>query len=147
VTELEKIDLIRERMGVSYAKAKEALDAAGGDVVQALINLEASERVRRETFQVSGSELVEKVRHLLHESTVRKVVVKTGDRTLFEIPVAVGAIGALVLPTLAALGVVAAMVTQASIIVERRDDGPGGDAGGGSGAPGGDGTGAGPAQG
>lgn len=124
MSELEKIDLIRERTGVSYARAKEALDAAGGDVVGALIELEKADRVRRERFQVSGSELVERVRQLIHEGTVRRIVVKTDDRTIFEIPVAVGAIGALLLPTLAALGVVAAMVTQASIIVERRDDGP-----------------------
>ena len=124
MTELEKIDLIRERTGVSYARAKEALDAAGGDVVGALIELEKADKVRRERFQVSGSELVDRVRQLIHEGTVRRIVVKTDDRTIFEIPVAVGAIGALLLPTLAALGVVAAMVTQASIIVERRDDGP-----------------------
>jgi len=127
MTELEKIDLIRERTGVSYARAREALNAAGGDVVGALIELEATERVRRESFQVRGSELVDKVRQLLHESTVRRVVVKSDDRTLFEIPVAVGAIGALLLPTLAALGVVAAMVTQASIIVERREPAAGDD--------------------
>ncbi|HEY8449448.1 MAG TPA: DUF4342 domain-containing protein [Bacillota bacterium] len=131
--ELAKIDILRERTGVSYRKAKEALDAAGGDVVQALVALEDEQRSRRQRFEVRGSELVDKVKSLIREGTVRRIVIKSDDRTIFEIPVAVGAIGALLLPTLAALGVVAAMLTEASIIVERRgdDDEP---IGGGSGA-------------
>lgn len=122
MNELEKIDAIRERMGVSYSRAKEAIDAAGGDLVGALMYLEKDDKIKRERFQVRGSDLVEKVKQLLREGTVRRIVVRTEDRTIFEIPVAVGALGAILLPTLAALGVVAAMVTQASIIVERRAD-------------------------
>lgn len=122
--ELQKIDLLRERTGVSYRQAKEALDAAGGDVVQALIALEEadSSRQRWQRFEVKGFELVEKVKRLIHEGTVRRIVIKSEGRTIFELPVAVGALGALMLPTLAALGVVAAMITEASIIVERRSD-------------------------
>lgn len=120
-SELEKIDLLRERTGVSYRKAKEALDAAGGDVVRALIALEEGDnRTRWQRIEVKGSELVDKVKRLIHEGTVRRIVIKSDDRTIFELPVAVGALGALMLPTLAALGVVAAMLTEASIIVERR---------------------------
>lgn len=121
--ELEKIDLIRERTGVSYRRAKEALDAAGGDVVQALIILEQEDAPSRwQRFEVKGYELVDMVKRLIHEGTVRRIVIKSGDRTVFELPVAVGALGALMLPTVAALGVIAAMVTEASIIVERRGD-------------------------
>lgn len=121
-SELEKIDLLRERTGVSYRKAKEALDAVGGDVVLALIALEEGDHSTRwQRFEVKGSELVDKVKRLIHEGTVRRIVIKSDDRTIFELPVAVGALGALMLPTLAALGVIAAMLTEASIIVERRD--------------------------
>lgn len=124
--ELGRIDLLRERTGVSYRRAKEALDAAEGDVVQALIALEDGDSSARwQRFEVRGSELVDKVKQLIHEGTVRRIVIKSDDRTIFELPVAVGALGAILLPTLAALGVVAAMLTEASIIVERRD--PAGD--------------------
>lgn len=146
VTELEKVDIIRERTGVSYRTAKDALDKAGGDVVEALVSLEDSGRARtwRETFQVQGSELVERVRQLVHEGNVNRILVLQDGRTLLEVPVTVGAIGAVFLPTLAALGVVAALVTRCTILVERRqtdddhgDEGEGADgAGFGSGVQG-----------
>jgi len=117
---LEKIDLIRQRIDVSYREAAEALDKAGGDVVEALITLEGRDRPWRERFNVQGQELVEKVKELIHEGNVSRVRIKHGDRVLLEIPVTVGVVGALLLPTLAALGVIAAMVTRCTIEVERR---------------------------
>jgi len=117
---LEKIDLIRQRIDVSYREAAEALDKAGGDVVEALIMLEGRDRPWRERFNVQGKELVEKVKELIHEGNVSRVRIKHGERVLLEIPVTVGVVGALLLPTLAALGVIAAMVTRCTIEVERR---------------------------
>ncbi len=118
---LEKIDEIRNRTGVTYREAREALDGADGDLVEALIFLEEKFEGRRwaERIQVSGNELVEKVRELIHEGNVRRVKVRHNDKTLLEFPVTVGALGALLLPTLAALGAIAAMVTECTIVVER----------------------------
>ena len=53
-SELEKIDLIRARLGVSYKEAREALEKADGDVVQALVNLEEQGRNLGERFQARG---------------------------------------------------------------------------------------------
>lgn len=121
---LEKIDILRERTGVGYARAREVLEQAGGDVVEALVILEreAGERSWQERIQVRGSDLVERVKELLREGNVRRIVVKQDGRTLIEIPVTIGAIGALVLPTLAALGVIAALVSRCTIVVERRGE-------------------------
>jgi len=129
VDDLKKLDEIRQRTGVSYGKAREALEAAGGDVVEALVYLERRGRQTswQERIQVQGSELVEKVKALIHEGNVTRIIVKQEDRTILEIPVTIGAIGAILLPALAALGVVAALVTRCTIIVERR--GTGGDRG------------------
>ncbi|MEX2356018.1 MAG: DUF4342 domain-containing protein [Thermaerobacterales bacterium] len=123
---LEKIDIIRQRTGVSYQRAREVLDACGGDVVEALVRLENEDRTHtwQETIQAQGGELVDKVKRLIQEGNVNRLVVKNNGDTLFEVPVTVGAIGALLLPTAAALGVVAAMVTRCSLIVERRHAGP-----------------------
>ncbi|HEY8552816.1 MAG TPA: DUF4342 domain-containing protein [Thermaerobacter sp.] len=143
VTELEKIDILRERAGVSYRRAKELLDACGGDVVEALIRLE--EEARRNTWQeriqVQGAELVDRVRQLINEGNVRRIVIRNQDgQTLVELPVTVGALGALLAPMLAVVGVIAALVTRATIVVERRDDGdrrgPGQGADPAAGAPG-----------
>lgn len=121
---LEKIDQIRQRTGVSYKEAKEALERAGGDVVEALIYLEGRPKWY-EKLQVEGNELVERVRQLVREGNVSRVVVKKDDRVLLELPVTVGAIGALLLPQLAVLGVIAAVVGACTIEVERQKPGPG----------------------
>lgn len=136
---LEKIDIIRERTGVSVRKAREALQRAGGDVVEALILLEEEEQAGplgawQERIQVRGQQWLERLKQLIREGNVSKVVVRHDDQTLLEIPVTAGVVGALLMPTLAAIGVVAAMVTGATIVVERR--GPAPAAGAPGGAPG-----------
>jgi hypothetical protein len=126
---LEKIDVVRERTGVGYREARELLEANGGDVVDALIAFEEqqSELAWRERIQVTGSELVTKVKELIHQGNVTKIVVKQGEDVLLQFPVTVGAIGALAAPWLAVLGVVGALVTRSTIEVERKGPPPPGD--------------------
>ncbi len=123
---LEKIDQLRDRTGIGYRRAKELLEAHGGDVVEALIALEEqSEPVGQwhERITVTGHELVAKVKELIHEGNVRRIIIKKDDRVLLEIPVTVGALGAILLPTLAAIGVVAALATSCTLVVVRRGNG------------------------
>jgi hypothetical protein len=72
-----------------------------------------------ETFKVKGDDLVKFVKQIIHEGNVRRVVVRQGSRTVVEFPVTVGVVGALALPELAALGAVAALLTECTIEVER----------------------------
>ena len=75
-----------------------------------------------EEYNVSGKDLGDRVQQLLHEGNVTRVIVKDEEgKTLLEIPVTVGVIGVVVAPWLAALGVIAALVTNCRIIVERRE--------------------------
>ena len=75
-----------------------------------------------EEYTVSGNKLVDRVRELLHEGNVTRVIVKDeAGKTLLEIPATVGVLGVVLVPWLAALGVVAALVTKCKIIVERRE--------------------------
>jgi len=122
--DLEKIDLIRERTGLGYRKAKELLESAGGDVVEALILAESREKSWQEEMQVKGNELAEKVREIIHKGNVTKIKVKNGDQTIVEIPVTVGAVGALVVPNLAALGAITALLTKCTIEIERARPNP-----------------------
>jgi hypothetical protein len=79
-------------------------------------------KVVREEFSVSGDDLVERIRQLLHEGNVTRVIVKDErGKVLLEIPATVGVIGAVIAPWLAALGVIAALVTNCRIVVERRE--------------------------
>jgi hypothetical protein len=79
-------------------------------------------RFTQQEFTVNGSNLVDRVRELLHEGNVTRVIVKDeAGKTLLEIPATVGVVGVVVAPWLAALGVIAALVTNCKIVVERRE--------------------------
>jgi len=85
----------------------------------------AKERSAFEDIKVDGEELLAKVRELIHEGNVRRVIIKNGEGTvLIEIPLTLGVAGAVILPTLAAVGAIAALVTDCSITVERRVEEP-----------------------
>ncbi|MGQ9787897.1 MAG: DUF4342 domain-containing protein [Candidatus Hadarchaeaceae archaeon] len=74
-----------------------------------------------EEFSVSSEDLVKKVKELVREGNITRIIVKDEKgRTLIEIPVTVGIIGALLAPWLAALGAIAAIVTKCTIVVEKR---------------------------
>jgi len=78
-----------------------------------------AETARKEEFRVSGGELVEKVKEIVHEGNIRRIIVKHDDKTLVEIPLTVGVIGALIAPQIAALGVIGALLTKCTIVVEK----------------------------
>jgi len=78
-------------------------------------------RVVREEFTVSADNLIERVKQLLHEGNVTRIIVKDDKgKSLLEIPATVGVIGAMLVPWLAALGVIAALATNCRIVVERK---------------------------
>lgn len=77
----------------------------------------------REEFKVKGDQVVGKIKELLHEGNVRHIVIKNDEgKVLIEFPVTIGLAGALLLPVWAAVGAVAAMVTNCTIQVERTDE-------------------------
>ncbi len=77
------------------------------------------ERTWWETIKVEGSELLDKVKQLIHEGNVRRVVIKQETRTVAEFPLTVGVVGTVLAPVLAAIGALAALLTDCSIEVER----------------------------
>lgn len=81
-----------------------------------------TEKKTTEEFTVSGEELLTKVKSLINEGNVRRIVIKDMDgKTLVEFPVTIGVIGAVLAPVLAAVGAIAALVTKCTIVVERRE--------------------------
>lgn len=82
----------------------------------------AAAKVSREEFKVSSNDLIEKVKQLLHEGNVTRIIVKDDKgKVLLEMPATVGVIGVFVAPWLAALGAVAALATRCTLVVERRE--------------------------
>lgn len=75
---------------------------------------------RKEEFKVKGDELLKKVKEIIAEGNVRRITVKNKEgKTIVELPLTVGVVGAVLAPPLAAIGAIAALVTECSILVER----------------------------
>jgi len=82
----------------------------------------ATPKFKREEYSVSGKDVADRVSELLHEGNVTRIIVKDeAGKTLLEIPATIGVVGVVVAPWLAALGVIAALVTNCRIVVERRE--------------------------
>jgi hypothetical protein len=79
----------------------------------------ADERTWWETIKVEGGELLEKVKALIREGNVRRIVIRQGERSVAEFPLTVGVVGTVGAPILAAVGALAALLTNCTIQVER----------------------------
>ncbi len=78
------------------------------------------QKVRTEEFQVRGDEIIAKIKELIREGNIRRVILKNEDgRTLIDVPLTVGVMGVIVAPQLAAIGVVAALLSHGTILVEK----------------------------
>lgn len=84
----------------------------------------AGEKMRTEEFQVNGEELIARIKELLHEGNIRRLIIRNEEgNTLIVIPLTLGVVGALLAPQLAALGAIAALLTKGTIVVERESEG------------------------
>lgn len=85
----------------------------------------SQEKYRTEEFKVNGEQLIARIKKLIHEGNIRRVIIKDKDnRTVMEIPLTIGVVGALLAPTLAALGAIAALLAEATVVVEKTEDPP-----------------------
>lgn len=76
----------------------------------------------KEEFKVNGEELLSKVKELIREGNIRRIIVKDKEgKTLIELPLTIGVVGAALAPILAAVGAIAALVTECSIVVVREE--------------------------
>ncbi|OGZ26865.1 MAG: hypothetical protein A2365_03855 [Candidatus Nealsonbacteria bacterium RIFOXYB1_FULL_40_15] len=78
--------------------------------------------MKKEEFKVSGQEVLKKIKALVKEGNVRRIIIQNEKgNTLIEIPLTIGVVGAALLPVWAAIGTVVALVANCTIIVEKRD--------------------------
>ncbi len=79
-----------------------------------------TEKTRFEEFRVTGSEILEKIKEIIREGNARRIIFKTEDgKTFMEIPLTVGIVGTLIAPVWAAIGAVAALASNLTIVVEK----------------------------
>lgn len=120
---LEKIELVKDRTGVSYKEAKEALEAAEGSVVDAIIDIEESIDIKSKSkFAEQSAHIVDMVKEAIKKGNVAKIIVKKNDEVIMNLPVNVGIVGTVLAPWAAVAGVIAAFGTKC-VIELVKDDG------------------------
>lgn len=107
---LEKIELVKDRTGVTYKEAKEALEKADGNVVEAIIAIEDNidETSSSRKISAQGEEFLSKMKEVVHKGNVARIVVKRRGETILNIPLNAGVLGAIVAPWGIVIGVLAA---------------------------------------
>ena len=81
------------------------------------------EKSNWESFKVTGDEIMTKVKEIIKEGNARRIIIKNEkDETIMEFPLTIGAIGAVLAPLFAAVGTLAALATNCTILVEKRTD-------------------------
>jgi hypothetical protein len=78
------------------------------------------EKIYTEEFEVNGEELLSKIKELAHQGNIRRVIIRNEEgRNLIDVPLTFGIVGALLVPQLAAIGAIAALLSHGSILVEK----------------------------
>jgi len=81
----------------------------------------SEENIKKEEFKVSGEEVLKKVKELIKQGNIRRIIIKNENgNTLMEIPLTFAVVGAVISPVLAAVGALAALVTNCTIVVEKK---------------------------
>lgn len=80
------------------------------------------QKFKTEEFRVDGEKLIGKIRELIHEGNIRRIIIKDKEgKTVMEIPMTFGVVGVLLAPQLAAIGAIAALLTEATVVVEKAE--------------------------
>lgn len=119
---LEKIELVKDRTGVSYREAKDALEKSAGNVVDAIIYIEDS--VNGENFNYNEAEskdIISKLKEIVAKGNATKILIKKDDQIVLNIPVNAGIIGSVVAPWGMIAGLVAAFGLRCRIEVVKDD--------------------------
>jgi translation elongation factor EF-Ts len=121
---LEKIDIIRERTGVTYTEAKEALEATEGNVVEALVYIEKNKTTAKDQMYTTKEEFIDWIKEVIRKGNVTRIKVKKDEKVLVDIPVNVGVVAGtvlLALPSLLAVIFLTAVFTKVTVEITRED--------------------------
>jgi len=131
---LEKVDMVRERTGVGYEKAKQALEACEGDVLEALIYIGKTQDILNSKNSSSNNddnktiisieELKTWFKQMVEKGNISRIKIKKDENELIDIPVNAGiaaSVVAIIIPPILAAGVIAAIATQITIEITKED--------------------------
>jgi hypothetical protein len=93
------------------------------EMLKRRLNMAEEKKTRTEEFKLNGDEILNKLKELLHQGNIRRIILKDeSGKTFMEIPLTVGVVGAIVIPVWAAIGAIAALVSKLTIVVEKVED-------------------------
>lgn len=121
---LEKIELVKDRTGASYKEAKEALEAADGSVVDAIISIEATideAYKEKKSLNEQGVAIADKIKEIVKKGNVSRIIVRKDDNILLSLPINAGIVGAILAPWGAVAGVVASFGFKCVIEIVKTD--------------------------
>jgi len=119
---LEKIELVKDRTGVSYREAKEALEAMEGNVVDAIIKIEDEINAKvGAKITDNGAKIIEKIKEYIKKGNVARISIKRGDEMMLNIPVTVGVVGTVLAPWLTVIGSIVALGMKCEILLIKDD--------------------------
>ncbi len=112
---LEKIEIVKDRTGSTYAQARDALERSNGSVVDAIIDIEES--LNKEYADAAGASLKDspvfaKIKEIVEKGNVRRILITKAGKTVVDFPLTAGVIGAVLVPWGAIFGIAAAVGTQ-----------------------------------
>lgn len=119
---LEKIELVKDRTGVSYREAKEALEATDGNVVDAIIKIEDEINIKvGAKLSDNGAKIIEKIKEYVKKGNVSRISVRKDDEIVLNIPVTVGVVGTVLAPWLTVIGSIVALGVKCDIVIVKED--------------------------
>lgn len=119
---LEKVELVKDRTGVSYKEAKDALEAAEGNVVDAIIAIEETINMTNAgKMSDQASQLVDRIKDAVKKGNVSKIRILKDDEIVLNLPVNVGIVGTVLAPWAAVIGAIAAFGTKCKVELIKDD--------------------------
>lgn len=120
---LQKIDDILKRTNTDYSTAKQALEDANGDVLEAIILIEnqSKNQSNAQTGPNKGEQIMNQLKDILSKGNATKITIKKNNEIIVNLPITAGLIGAFIAPFLSAAGITAALLTQCSVEITQAD--------------------------
>src|SRR5690606_15598960 len=119
---LEMIDSVVSRTNVSFKEAKEALEKTNGDVVEAIIYIESSQKSNLSSELTDiGNAMINKVKEILEKGNVTRITVKKDGDIILNLPVTAAAVGAIISVPLALIGLGGALLSKCTIEIQKED--------------------------
>lgn len=116
---LENIDKIVNRTGVSYEKAKEALEKTENDVIAAIILLEQDNPKVDEQLKIKSKVIIDVIKEILNEGTATHIQIKKKGKSIIDLPIIFGAASLILAPIIGVLGVGAVFIYDYEIYIQK----------------------------